>query len=256
MELDVLHLDGLALGVAPPRPLEQQLVVEAKLKLRHPTQVGSHFERPQDFGPQDVPVGPHQNVHRLNDIQEDLVFAVLDSLAPPGHDARDRRRRLCHPCDLVALLHDVLAQNLLIRDLRIPPVHHLVQQLVDHDKVVSDGLLLEFPEVVLEDRDDVVQEQKQRRRVRISLSARHEVQVVVLDVAVRDALVNDQRRARPLLLVEQQGREPLGTRHWDISAVVAADDNLALQVEDEDRGRRHRKRGTSFAALAKDSQPP
>lgn len=44
--------------------------------------------------------------------------------------------------------------------------------------------------------------------------------------------------------------------HWDISAVVAADDNLALQVEDEDRGRRHRKRGTSFAALAKDSQPP
>lgn len=48
-------------------------------------------------------------------------------------------------------LCDVLAEDLGLRDLRVTEVHHLVEQLVGDDEVVTDRLLLEFLKVVLED---------------------------------------------------------------------------------------------------------
>ena len=74
-------------------------------------------------------------------------------------------------------------------NLRVPVVADLVEELVDDDEVVADGLLLELVEVVLEDGDDAVEEREQRHGVGVGLGERQEVQIVVLDVRVRDAQV-------------------------------------------------------------------
>ena len=52
----------------------------------------------------------------------------------------------------------VLLQYLALGRLREPEVHHLVQQLVDDDEVIPDGLLLELLEVLDEYLDDAVEE--------------------------------------------------------------------------------------------------
>jgi hypothetical protein len=48
----------------------------------------------------------------------------------------------------VRFLGDVLLQDLALGRLDVAKVDHLVQQLVDDDKVVPDGFLLEFLEVL------------------------------------------------------------------------------------------------------------
>ncbi len=64
--------------------------------------------------------------------------------------------RACN-LELVRLLRDVLLQDLGLGRLGVPKVHHLVEQLVDDDKVVADGFLLERFEVFGEDFDDLVE---------------------------------------------------------------------------------------------------
>jgi hypothetical protein len=62
-------------------------------------------------------------------------------------------------------LHNVLAQDLLISNLGVPPIHHFIEKLIRHHKVVTDRLLLQLPEVVLQDSDDVVEKYKERSRI-------------------------------------------------------------------------------------------
>ena len=62
-------------------------------------------------------------------------------------------------------LHNVLAQDLLISNLGIPPIHHFIKKLIRHHKVVTDRLLLQLTEVVLQDSDDVVEKHKERSRI-------------------------------------------------------------------------------------------
>ena len=63
----------------------------------------------------------------------------------------------------MALLHDVLAQDLLICDLWVSKVHHFVEQLVDEHEIVAQRLLGEVAKVILEDLDDLVQELERQR---------------------------------------------------------------------------------------------
>ena len=60
---------------------------------------------------------------------------------------------------------DVLLENLALSCLRVAKVHHLVQQFVDNDKVIADGLLLELLEVLDQHLDETVQEQDALRRI-------------------------------------------------------------------------------------------
>lgn len=48
----------------------------------------------------------------------------------------------------MGLLRDVLLQDARLRGLRVAEVHHLIEQLVDDDEVVADGLLLQVLEGV------------------------------------------------------------------------------------------------------------
>mmetsp|Transcript_42173 Transcript_42173/g.98247 ORF Transcript_42173/g.98247 Transcript_42173/m.98247 type:complete len:204 (-) Transcript_42173:189-800(-) len=202
MELDVLHLHRLSLLRPPPAALKQELVVEPELELGHPAEVRSHLEGPEDLGAEHAPRARHEDIDALHHVEKDLILAVLDPLGPPRHHAGDGRRRLGEAGHLVTLLHNVLAQNLLIRDLGVPPVHHLIEKLVRYNKVVPDRLLLELPEVVLEHPHDVIQEDEERRGVAVPLGARHQVQVSVLDVYVANPVVNDDGGVGALRLVD------------------------------------------------------
>ena len=183
VELDVLHLDGLAARRAPRR-LEHDLVVEPEAQLRHAGQVALHLDGAQDLGPQHVAVAADEQVQRLDDVEEDLVLAVADALAAPADGVGDGDRRARLHLEPVRLLRDVLLQDLGLGRLRVAKVHHLVEQLVDDDEVVADRLLLELLEVLGEDLDDLVQEEEDLGGVCVALGQGEEVEVVVADVEV------------------------------------------------------------------------
>lgn len=77
-----------------------------------------------------------------------------------------------------------LLQYLALRRLGITKVHHLVQQLVNNDKVVPDTLLLELLEVFRKHLDDLVQEKEDLGGIRIPFRKREKVEIVVTDVKV------------------------------------------------------------------------
>lgn len=52
-----------------------------------------------------------------------------------------------------------LLQDLALRRLGVSKVHHLIHQLINNDKVVSDRFLLELLEVFYEDLHEAVQEE-------------------------------------------------------------------------------------------------
>jgi hypothetical protein len=256
VELDVLHLDCLS-ACCPAGGLEHDLVVEAQAQFGHAGQVALHLDRAQNLRPQHVAVGGDEQVERLDDVEEDLVLAVADALATPADCVGDGDGRPCLDLELVRLLRYVFLQYLGLGGLRVAEVHHLVQQLVDDDKVVADALLLELLEVLGEDLDDLVQEQQDLGGVGVALGEGEQVQVVVADVEVVDALVGEARRHGGAVffgLAEQHG-ELLDGGHGDVAAVVARQKglqaavstelppgtpraHLALEVEEED-GRRH-----------------
>lgn len=91
----------------------------------------------------------------------------------------------------MGLLRDVLLQNLGLGGLGVAKVHHLVEELVDDDEVVSDGFLLELFEVLGEDFDDFVQEEEDFGGVGVAFCEGEEVEVVVADVEVLAWLLGD-----------------------------------------------------------------
>lgn len=60
--------------------------------------------------------------------------------------------------ELVRLLRNVFLQDLGFGGLWVAKVHHLVEQFVNNNKVVSDGFFFEGLEVFGKDFDDFVQE--------------------------------------------------------------------------------------------------
>lgn len=183
MEFDILHLHRLP-SCRAPRGLKHHLVVQPQPQLWHPAQVTLQLHGPEDLAPQHVPRRADQQVQTLNHIQEDLVLAIPDPLAAPTDGVRDRDGRPRLHLQLVALLRDVLLQDLGFGGLRVAEVHHLVEELVDDDEVVADGFLLEGLEVLGEDGDEAVEEEEEGGRVGVALCEGEEVEVGVADVEV------------------------------------------------------------------------
>jgi hypothetical protein len=96
----------------------------------------------------------YQKVDALNDIQEHLVLPVPDPLASPRYGVRHSDRRPDH-FQLVWFLRDVFLQDLALSRLGVTKVHHLVEKLVDNDKVIPDRFLLELFEVFNENLYDL-----------------------------------------------------------------------------------------------------
>lgn len=79
VELDVLHLNGLAAGGAAGR-LKHDLVVEAEAQLGHAAEVALHLDGAENLAAEDIAVGANEQVEALDDVEEDFVFAVADAL--------------------------------------------------------------------------------------------------------------------------------------------------------------------------------
>ena len=85
----------------------------------------------------------------------------------------------------------ILLQYLGLGGLWVAKVHHLIQQFVDNDKVVSYALFFELFEVFCKDLDDLVEEQENLGRIGVALGQGEEVEVVVADVEVVDAFAGE-----------------------------------------------------------------
>lgn len=78
----------------------------------------------------------------------------------------------------------LLLQDLALCCLRVSKVHHLVQQFVDDDKVITNTLLLEDLEVFGEDLHELVEEEKNLGGICVSFGQSEDVQVAVTDIKV------------------------------------------------------------------------
>jgi hypothetical protein len=72
--------------------------------------------------------------------------------------------------------------------LRVSVVHHLIEEFIDNDEVVSDRLFLNILEVAFEDADEGVQESEDHDCVVVLFGDGDEVEVVVL-VEIEEVVV-------------------------------------------------------------------
>src|SRR6478752_4029899 len=139
MKFDILHLDSLSSG-SSTGGLEHDLIVKAQTQLGHTTEVTLHLNSTKDFRTEDVAICGNQQVKGFDDIKEDLVLAVSDTLGSPRNSVCDSNRWSGLDLELVGFLGDVLLKDLGFCRLRVTKVHHLVEKFVDNDKVVANGL--------------------------------------------------------------------------------------------------------------------
>ena len=78
---------------------------------------------------------------------------------------------------------DELLQDLELRVLRIPVVHHFIQQLIDDHEVITDALLFHLLEIFGEHLDELEQERKDQENVRVPAGYRYKNDSVMLYVA-------------------------------------------------------------------------
>eukprot|EP00053_Salpingoeca_punica_P017751 m.171606 g.171606 ORF g.171606 m.171606 type:complete len:404 (-) comp17279_c0_seq1:208-1419(-) len=182
VELDVLELNGLALAGVAARRLEHELVVEAETQLRHAGEVHAHLDNSHHLAAQDAAGCADEQIDRLDDVEEDLVLAVLDALETPGDGLCKLDRHARRHFQLPALLRNVLLQNACVCRLRVAKVHELVEQLVGDDKVVADALLLKLLEVLAEDLQHLVQEDKRQDDVCVAAADGDDVEVLVAHI--------------------------------------------------------------------------
>ncbi len=79
---------------------------------------------------------------------------------------------------------DVFLEDLGFGGLWVAKVHHLVEELVDDDKVIPDGFFFELFEVLGEDFDNLVEEEKDFGGIGISFGKGEKVKVGVSYVEV------------------------------------------------------------------------
>lgn len=78
----------------------------------------------------------------------------------------------------------VLLQDLGLRGLWVAKIHHLVQQFVNDDKIVSYTLLFKLFEIFSEDLDDLVKEEKDFGRIGVAFRQGEQIEVVMTNVKV------------------------------------------------------------------------
>ena len=82
-----------------------------------------------------------------------LVRHKLESYLPtflsPRNGIRDSRRRSWDHFKFVRLLSDVFLKDFAVGSLRVPEVHHLVQEFVDYHEVVPQRLFFDIPEIAI-----------------------------------------------------------------------------------------------------------
>jgi hypothetical protein len=112
---------------------------------------------------------------------------------------------------------------------------HTIQELVDQDKVVLDGFLIELPKVAPAQLDQAVEELEDEGGVRVALGDGHQVDVFVLDMAEGGAAEGQDGRA-DLGVADDLDAEHVGKSRAAVIAEGPEDQVLAFLVEDENSG--------------------
>mmetsp|Transcript_13265 Transcript_13265/g.41906 ORF Transcript_13265/g.41906 Transcript_13265/m.41906 type:complete len:203 (+) Transcript_13265:333-941(+) len=83
----VVQRNALVGRFGPHLAGHDELVVHAELALGHAGEQALHQDLTGDVGAQALPLGRHEDVDILDDIDVNFVLPVLDALCPPGADA-------------------------------------------------------------------------------------------------------------------------------------------------------------------------
>ena len=160
MEVDVFQIDVVptlrGFQLAIPH-VEAHLVVQSysslrphsqtQLQFRHAGETHLHLDGAHDLAVQHSAIASHEQIHLLDDIQKHIVLFVFDSLLTPAHHVREVRRDHSRLLQTLGLLRDVLFHHLCVCDLGVKrpadnhlgeaEVHHLVEEFVHNDKVIT-----------------------------------------------------------------------------------------------------------------------
>ena len=194
-------MEGAVVDLHPRLPhvaallLNDELVVETKLALRHARELGIHLHLSRDLIAQDLARRREEQIDTLQHIDVHLILLVPDALPSPIDVAGNltgqlRRFRVILRPDVAQV--DVQPQHVDGAVLGISKVHGLVHQLVDERHVVPHRVLVEvLPKVGLEDADLLEQILEYQGRVDVGPGQGDEVHVEMAGVqegAVLDAL--------------------------------------------------------------------
>ena len=100
----------------------------------------------------------YQHVDAFDNIQENLVLAISDTLRPPGYRVSDSHGWSDLDLEFVGLLSDIFLEDLALGGLGVSKVHHLIHKLVDDNKVVPDTFFFELLEVFNQDLNEAMKE--------------------------------------------------------------------------------------------------
>lgn len=185
MESAVINLNT-RLALSGFLTINNKLVVQSKLALRHSRQFGVHLYLPRDFVSQDAASAGEQQVDALEDVNVHFIPLMLDSFSPPVDSSGDLTRQLRRLRFIlrpnVAKI-DVETQDVNGTILWVSKVHCLIHQLVDESHVVTHGVLVKlFSQVGLEDANLLKQVFKDQSWVDIRSGQSNKVHVQVAGV--------------------------------------------------------------------------
>ena len=167
-------------------------VHESEREVRHTGQLTHRVHIPDDVAGDLSSALVDDAVDLLRDVHVELVVDVLHSGAAPGH-VRDLGGRQVRSNGVLAgnVVDDVsdyvggldeLLQEVGLRGLREPVVHHLVQDLVDEHYLLSDLLFRALVQVLREYVSHPVEELDHEERGALPAQYGHEVDIVLEDV--------------------------------------------------------------------------
>jgi hypothetical protein len=93
MELDVINLDATVLlrGVSI---LDEELVIDAELALRHPTQLSLDEDLSNNISLQDCASDGEEDIHVLHSVNKDFIPLIANALGSPGYSTCRLNRNL------------------------------------------------------------------------------------------------------------------------------------------------------------------
>ena len=93
MELDVINLDATVLlrGVSI---LDEELVINAELALRHPTQLSLDEDLSNNISLQDCASDGEEDIHVLHSVNKDFIPLIANALGSPGYSTCRLNRNL------------------------------------------------------------------------------------------------------------------------------------------------------------------
>lgn len=110
-----------------------------------------------------------------------------------------------------------------------------IQELIDQDEIVLDGLLIKLAKVPSTELNQAVEELKDQRSIGVTLGDSDEIDVFMFDMAESRAAEGKNRRSN-LSVGNDLNAEYIGETWSTVVTESAEDEVLSLLIEDEHTG--------------------